>query len=193
MINREMNKEMRSLTAAVFRVTESFSSGEVLKNKIQEKALDIFAKSNPSLDSVMAKDINILKNFLGLARELGLTSSINCEVLIREYDRLLDFINTDLRKSKEIHTDTSSVPIRQNPHESVSNKLASIDLTERQQKIIKLFKNKKELRLKDISVVLSDVTSRTLRNDLRRLVERKLVINQGLGAGSVYKEVAPKI
>lgn len=179
--NRENNEEirnMKALTAAVFRVTENFSGGEILKNKIQEKSLDIFAKSNPSFDSVMVKDINVLKNFLNLARDLKFTKEINCEVLMREYDKVLEFINS------RITTDVDKIRVlpRSYPRES-----ASTNLTERQQKIFHLFKSKKELRLKEISKVFSNVTPRTLRNDLRGLVGHGLVVNQGMGAGSIYK------
>ena len=54
------------------------------------------------------------------------------------------------------------------------------------QKIIALFKDKEKLRMKEISKAFPDITSRTLRNHLRGLIDRGLVYNQGKGAGSVY-------
>lgn len=189
-LNGENNKEIRKLTAAVFRVTENFHSGRILKNKIQEKALDIFAKSNPHFDGSVLEDINLLKNFLNLARDLNLTKDINCEILIAEYERILKYVISilpeHLKSQKSIaknndHKVTREHNVIKNHSEKQSEKLAAS-----YQKIIALFKNKEKLRMKEISKAFSDITSRTLRNHLRGLIDQGLVYNQGKGAGSVY-------
>lgn len=189
-LNGENNREIRKLTAAVFRVTENFHDGHVLKNKIQEKALDIFAKSNPHFDSSVLEDINLLKNFLNLARDLNLTKDINCEILIAEYERVLKYVISvlpeRLKSPKNViknndHKVAREHGIIKNQSEKQSEKLAASC-----QKIIALFKNKEKLRMKEISKALPSVTSRTLRNHLRGLIDQELVYNQGKGAGSVY-------
>lgn len=184
--NRENNREIRKLTAAVFRVTENFRGSSTLKDKIQELALNIFAKSNPHFDSLISEDINVLKNFLNLAKDLNLTKSINCEILIAEYERVLKYVISvlpeKLKLSKNIAKNNKPKTAREfNAIRNQSEKLAASH-----QKIIALFKNKEKLRMKEISKAFPDITSRTLRNYLRGLIDKKLVYNQGKGAGSVY-------
>lgn len=201
MYNEEINnKEIRKLTIAVIRVTESFRGGEVLKKKIQEKALDIFAKSNPHIDAALLKDIKLLKQFINLAKDLQLTKPVNCEVLIREYNKIyelaLDNINVSSPKLKDdsledeivVRKPDAAVHLKIKKERKRKDNHTSIEyLTERQRKILSLFTNKKEFRLKDIGRLLRNVTSRTLRNDLRGLVDTGKLQHNGMGAGSVYK------
>lgn len=193
-MNGENNREIiRKLTAAVFRVTENFRGSHILRDKIQTTALDIFAKSNPHFDGSILEDINLLKNFLNLAKNLNLTKCINCEILIAEYERILKYavsvLPEILKLSKNIVENNKHKIARE--HSRVGN---YSDLADRQseklaashQKIIALFKNKERLRMKEISKAFPDITSRTLRNHLRGLITDGLVYNQGKGAGSVY-------
>ncbi|MEK7627028.1 MAG: hypothetical protein AAB397_00390 [Patescibacteria group bacterium] len=185
-LNRENNKEIRKLTAAVFRVTENFRGSHILKDKIQEKALNIFAKSNPHFDSSVSEDINLLKNFLNLAKDLNLTKGINCEILIAEYERVLKYVVSvlpeQLKSQKNIIKNSENKTAReQNVIKNQNEKLAASH-----QKIIALFKNKEKLRMKEISKAFPDITSRTLRNHLSGLINKGLVYNKGKGAGSVY-------
>jgi hypothetical protein len=197
MYNEEIsNKEIRKLTVAAIRVAESFCGGEILKNKIQEKALDIFSKSNPHIDAALLKDVKLLKQFINLAKDLRLTKPINCEVLIREYNKIYELAidNIDSLKAK---ADSSESEIIVKPITNIVHRKKKVErkrednhtqiyLNERQRKIISLFANKKELRLKDVGKSLRGVTSRTLRNDLRKLVGVGKLKHNGAGAGSIY-------
>ncbi|OWK26950.1 MAG: hypothetical protein US76_01845 [Parcubacteria group bacterium GW2011_GWA2_38_13b] len=184
--NKENNKEIRKLTAAVFRVTENFRGGRIIRDKIQEKALNIFAKSNPHFDNSALKDIGILNNFLNLAKDLNLTKSINCEILIVEYERVLKYIISILpeklgSQKNIVKNNKPKVAYGNNAIKNQNEKLAAS-----RKKIIGLFKNKDKLRMKEISKAFPDITSRTLRNHLRSLIDDGLVYNEGKGAGSVY-------
>ena len=185
-LNRENNREIRKLTAAVFRVTENFSGGHILKDKIQEKALNIFAKSNPHFDGSVLEDINLLKKFLNLAKDLNLTKGINCEILIAEYERILRYVISVLPEQLKSQKNTAKNNEYKTARERNAIKNQNEKLVASHQKIIALFKNKEKLRMKEISKAFPDITSRTLRNHLRGLIERGLVYNKGKGAGSVY-------
>ena len=185
-LNGENNKEIRKLTAAVFRVTEKFCSGRVPRDKIQEKALNIFAKSNPHFDGSVSEDINLLKNFLNLAKDLNLTKSINCEILIAEYERVLKYIISVLPEQLKSRKNTVKNNEYKTAREHGAIKNQNEKMAASHQKIIALFKDKEKLRMKEISKAFPDITSRTLRNHLRGLIDRGLVYNQGKGAGSVY-------
>ena len=197
MHNKEMrNEEIRKLTIAAIRVAEGFRGGEVLRNKIQEKALDIFVKSNPEMGATLLKDIKLLKQFINLARDLRLTKPINCEVLIREYNKVYELIldNVDFmsvggdNSSNEIISVAPKKVIRKKRiNDKRKDDKVEFSLTERQRKILGLFRNKNELRLKDIGKSFLNVTLRTLRNDLRKLVGSGKLKHGGAGAGSVYK------
>ena len=63
-------------------------------------------------------------------------------------------------------------------------------LTEREKKIYQFFSKRKEdkIRLKEIAQVFPDLTDRTVRNDLRALCIKKLVVrSDGHGQASFYK------
>ncbi|MBI5913319.1 DeoR family transcriptional regulator [Candidatus Azambacteria bacterium] len=65
-------------------------------------------------------------------------------------------------------------------------------LTERQKKIFQFFSKRKgeKIRLKEIAQVFPDLTDRTVRNDLRDLCTKKLIVrSDGHGQASFYKLV----
>lgn len=191
---------IKVLTAAVFRVTGAFNHSEILRNKIQEKALDIFSQCNPHFNEAIIKDINILKNFLRLARDLELTKKINCEALIREYDKLISnfFVQggsavggkfSNDKKNQNFQIFNSQNANRGRGGETMGdppNRRVSVDLTGRQEQILNLFRSKNELRLREISKNFPNITSRTIRNDLNALIINGRLRRDGMGSGSVY-------
>jgi ATP-dependent DNA helicase RecG len=63
------------------------------------------------------------------------------------------------------------------------------DLNERQQQILNLLREKKQLRAGDVAVQLGGgVTDRTVRNDLQLLVDRGWLVRRGRGRSTSYVE-----
>lgn len=139
-ITKELHRRIFELTLALYRVTDFFPQGEVLRKNLREKANEIFGGVteygySPDFEreatSIIAK-IHTIKGYLGLARSLRFVKPINITVLEREYDFLADFFNRELdvvkkateNKQEEIITPTQttnneSQPVRESEKEEL--------------------------------------------------------------------------
>lgn len=158
----ENSQRAFELAAAVYRLAKLCPEGEVLIIKIKEKALDILADFiRKDLEGIIAK-IEVLQGFFKLAQVQHWVNSANFDVLVQAYD--------EIKKPKK------------------PKKAKSPALTEpRQEQILKFLRTKKEFRLKEIKKKFSQVSDKTLRNDLKALINQKFLQRQGRGAGSIYK------
>lgn len=94
----------------------------------------------------------------------------------------------DTENVKETQAALDAIVPQKQQERKVNNSGGAI--TERQKKIFQFFSKRKgeKVRLKEIAQVFPDLTDRTVRNDLRELCIKKLVVrSDGHGQASFYK------
>jgi len=97
----ELQRKIFDLTLALYRVTDFFPKGEVLRKSLREKANEIFSRvteytygdlnSNGAV-AILGR-IEAIKGYLEIARSLKLVRPINIAVLEREYQFFADFFD----------------------------------------------------------------------------------------------------
>ena len=193
-----MDKEyFFNLINAVYEVTELFPKEEPLRFEIRKRSLKVFAdlmisSPNPGIKKIedlallMIKDIEIIEEFLNLAESQEMADSRNFLVLEREYGKIKDYLEEKLENSnsKEI--------LKKNPEEPLENNFfdgngKNHSLTSRQQKIVRILKDKKTAQPGDILNSFDEVTKRTLRRDLGRLSDMGIIKRVGKSNKIFYK------
>lgn len=108
-ISKELHRKVFELTLALYRVSDFFPQGEVLRKQTREKANEIFGGISeygfsPDYEQesigIIAK-IQSLRGYLEIARSLRFVKSINLTVLQREYDNLESFFENELKSAKD--------------------------------------------------------------------------------------------
>lgn len=99
----ELQRKIFDLTLALYRVTDFFPKGEILRKSLREKANEIFSRvteytygygvSNEVEAVAIFGRIESIKGYLEIARSLKLVRPINITVLEREYQFLADFFD----------------------------------------------------------------------------------------------------
>lgn len=172
------------LAAAVYRVAKLLPEGEVLVIKIKELALDILADFIKNDCGNTKNKIKVLENFFKLARLQGWVSSTNFDILEKKYQEhseVLDRPKFSPAKTRKVADSILTTPTIK---EAPERKRAI--LTQRQEQILRFLATQKEFRLKEIRKSFSKISDKTLRNDLKALVNLKYLRREGQGAGSVY-------
>lgn len=100
-LSKDLEKRLFDLTLALYRVTDFFPPGEVLRKHLREKANEIFSQvleynyvEDPknTILKILGK-IQSIKGYLGIAKSLSLVRPINLIILEREYIFLADFFD----------------------------------------------------------------------------------------------------
>jgi len=193
-----MDKEyFFNLINAVYEVTELFPKEEPLRFEIRKRSLKVFAdlmisSPNPGIKKIedlallMIKDIEIIEEFLNLAESQEMADSRNFLVLEREYGKIKDYLEEKLENpdSKEILKKSPKEPLENNFFDGNGK---NHSLTSRQQKIVRILKDKKTAQPGDILNSFDEVTKRTLRRDLGRLSEMGIIERVGKSNKIFYK------
>lgn len=201
----ESCQRLLELTQATWRVADLAIENEMLKNKVKQIAMDILAQYPNFLDDVAASDfyrnINSQIALLSLAQRLSNSQGINFLVLKSEYKKInrnlpaitskpVNTIKEEVKTEREV---PSTPPVKVNLSVVKNNTVQTTtpqDLNIRQAKIIQIFKKQKtdKIQLKDVIRFFPDLTDRTIRNDLKSLCDKKIVLRIGnYGPSSFYK------
>lgn len=180
---------------AVYRLTNLFPRGEVLTNQIRELANEIAAEvlshkprfEMRTLERVNDKISKIIVYF-EIAKAQNWLKPINFEVLIREYQGLKE----EIEKERTLRLQPSTAAPAQgiNATEGLfserserskqSRRAKKQKITERQKKILTYLQEKNSAKMKDFLEIFKDeVTERTLRSDLKFLINQGLIKKQG--------------
>ncbi len=108
-ISKELHRRIFELTLALYRVTDFFPQGEVLRKQLREKANEIFGgvteygySPNTEQDAIaLIARIQAMKGYLGIARSMRFVRPINLSILEREYNFLADFFVKELAEKEE--------------------------------------------------------------------------------------------
>lgn len=210
-------QRLLELTYAAWRVADLTVDNEILKNRIKQIALDILTQysnilgGNEAVD--FGKNINSQIALLSVAQKLSSSQGINFLVLKSEYKKFsssninhesINVESKDVSQAGNTQQESENaaafndgngkknhviVSHNKNQNDSTNgNNLA--DLNIRQTKILQIFRKHKsdKIQLKDIIRFFPGSTDRTIRNDLRGLCGKKIILRLGKhGPASFYK------
>jgi DeoR-like protein with HTH domain len=195
-----MNKDyFIKLTSSVYSLTLFFPKKEPLRLLVRESANEIMTdilivlqrdimKSRETIEGLGAR-IDVMVGYLQVAKDQDWVSPFEIIQVEEEYKKIREeiediakvFDNSDIMQrgvanNEQIINEGASIP-----------EMARAHLTERQEVIIGLLKEHEDLQIKEVQKVLSNVTKRTLRRDLKDLVEKGEVERLGQGNETVYR------
>ena len=132
---KEVHGKVFEITLALYRVTDFFPQGEVLRKNIREKANEIFGGiteydhsfvSAEEAASIIAK-IGSMKGFLAIARSMRFVNSLNIAVLEREYGNLSDFFIGELEEERGQEIKPIVEPVQISPSHNGPQILGPVD------------------------------------------------------------------
>ncbi|MBI3684884.1 DeoR family transcriptional regulator [Candidatus Azambacteria bacterium] len=194
-------RTLLNLTYAVWRVIDATVENEFLKNRIKQSAADILAEYPNALQdnekrSDLLERVRSISALLSLAQKVSNSREVNFLVLKNEYRKASAFLSQKVAADKPVvikKQESTSVPFETQKKEE-NQVRAAFDaagaLSDRQKKILQFFNTRKDdtIKLKDVMQFFPDFTDRTIRNDLRELCMKKMVVrSDGHGQASFYK------
>jgi predicted HTH transcriptional regulator len=97
-------------------------------------------------------------------------NQLNFVILIREYYKLLGEIQQNKTKVSQ---------------KNISSSIKK--LSQRQKIVLRHIKEAGPVRMRDLIILFPKLTSRTIRNDLNKLIDKEFLLHQGRGRSSFYK------
>ena len=185
----EIVAKSRKLASAVYLITGFFGDQEPMKWKLRALAVDLVSESTKDKNST-AREILAL---FGMAKNIGLVSDSNYEILSREFSKLIEWFENPLKSmfigEPSIPKETLPEPVRP---ESIKDKYlehsarhnetdsqtrpfkdygrVSVKKNSRQSIIITILKRKKEIMIKDVSPLIEGVSEKTIQRELLAMV-----------------------
>lgn len=212
MNNQELPRRALDLSLAIYRVTGRFPAGEVLVGQMRElgnKVAAALSAANVELSATgeterIKKYISRLRAYFQIAKAQNWVRPVNWSILDFEYYKLQQEVflgsggrgltrkgdNTDLR-GKEQDVGIMSHNIRE-PEKKPKRpaRQASDNLPLRQDRILKVVQNKGLVKMSDlVPLFKNDVSERTLRNELKDMVESGLIKKRGANKSTEYSKV----
>ena len=183
-----MEDKFIQLTGAVYKLLDFFPEGEPLKNRAKEKALSIMDNRNNASGQFL-EDIEVLLNYLKLAKSFGWIDSINFLIISKEYEKIRGQVSQPTKKAEntKIVAQTQKVTFQKTienqasfTEEKISQlEVAEFSISDRQKKILQILSEKGHAQVSDFKTVLNDVTKRTIRRDLDELLKNGEIIRAG--------------
>lgn len=165
----DLKRRAFDLCLAIYRVTNLLPKAEVLTNQLKEITNEITAEVLTS-EKINGK-IEKLIVYLQIAKAQNWLKPVNFEVLIKEYQKL----KADLKEKPK----TNPPAGRQKP-KMTSGRGGKQEISKRQEKILAYLQDKKEAKMKDfLDIFEGEITDRTLRSDLKFLLNQGLIKKQG--------------
>ena len=103
---QKISLKTERLTSALYLVTDLLDYDEPLKNKLRSSAVEVMSAISMSNSSgqflddrslaIIKKNISIVISCLEVSFNAGVCSSMNCEILKREYEALRELLGSDL-------------------------------------------------------------------------------------------------
>jgi hypothetical protein len=214
---RAMTEEnIIKLTNALYKVTGLFPKEEPLKFAIRKEGLDVLFFSNivkgksvsasakergEHLDKVLAK-VELIKTYLGIAKEQEWVSERNFVILEREYDSLKDSLSLEVLRVKEVKRqavmDIKPIPVsagirqeakeekKAEPEKKEIKHIKYEELSSVQLKVLEILQSKGSLKANQISEFFPEMNPRTIRRELKGLKDSKIITSNGGGKMTVY-------
>lgn len=192
-ISKELHRRVFELTLAIYRVTDFFPPGEVLRRNLREKANEIFGNVSEygysenmeqAANTILAK-VEAIKGYLEIARSMRFVRPINITILEREYDRLCEFFAKEPTASDIKTSEPQAAPSKEEL--PTWNEFSKVNgTTERQKAILEHVKQAKQAKISDFYSSFNGVSSKTIQRDLQDLVAKSILKKEGTKRWTVY-------
>ena len=198
--SQELHRKTFELTLALYRVTDFFPQGEILKRQLRERANEVFggvteygyADSREQGILALLAHVETIKGYLHIARSMRFVRPINLTILEREYEFLENLLKGELQCTKrDSRADQDKEEFgsseddlsrdRDRIDERSHNKHARADahMTDRQKKILVYVKKAPRAKISDFYTLLTGVSAKTIQRDLRDLVQKDILRKNG--------------
>jgi hypothetical protein len=203
-------KKTEKLASAVYMVTNLFSDNEPMKWSLRKKVSellsyiitykDIRQSDTPNFNNNTKTRVSEVVSFLEVAMLSGLVSQMNFSILKQEFYNLIEQFNNNNLKTESTNGAIPKSFFSMNQPLSFSTRISDNSIkdtislkdnvgfksTNRQNIILGLLKKKKELTIKDIAVIIKDVSEKTIQRELISLIEAGVLRKTGERRWSKY-------
>lgn len=203
-------KKTEKLASATYMVTNLFSDNEPMKWTLRKKVSellslmitfkDIRQPDFASFNQATKLKVSEIVSLYEVSTVGGLVSQMNFSILKQEFFNLTELLNVSNHKyeiskplfPKSFFTQTQSFNgVARQTENVVKDNLSLKDTldfksTNRQNIILGLLKKKKELTIKDIAVIIKDVSEKTIQRELISLIEAGVLQKKGERRWSKY-------
>ena len=177
MLRTEDLKMVERVSTAIYFLTSFFDDNEPLKWKLRTLAINFVSYDIKDKSGIFRETLSIFS----IAKNAGLMSDTNYEILASELSRLE---NND-KKSLDMALPSAPQPPYSHK-ESIKDKPVSIKKNGRQETILAIIKRKKEVMIKDISLLISGYSEKTIQRELLSMVRDGILKKSGEKRWSKY-------
>lgn len=197
MKSQEFSRRALNLSLAVYRVTASFPVGEVLSYQLRLLANQIVGDIMVNDLAKIEKRINRLLVYFKIASQQNWVRAVNWTVLNFEYIKLkqeIDLLSRIGREEEVIAKEEKEVKNISLMSHNIKKEVKTIkepapkiaDLSERQNAILIEINKRKLIKSAELIPLFKNSSERTLRNDLKLLLEKKLIRKEGFNKTAAY-------
>lgn len=172
------------MTLAIYRLTRLLPPEEPIGWQIRKLANEIIGDLALENFKIAQKRIGLIRLFFETAKTQDWVKSLNWEMLEKEYqDLLTETVFLELKGEGEEKKEKN--PIRPEKRRKKSKSFDEFEL--RKKNILEEFKKKKKLKISEIkSLFPGKISERTLRNDLQKLIDKKIISKEGSTHSAIY-------
>lgn len=195
-----MQDNFIQITSTVYKLLDFFPEGEPLKNRAKDKVLAItenlvlfFGTNNcdkGKIQEQLLEDIDVLLSFLKLAKSFGWIDNMNYLIIDKEYEKIVSQIKCAwLSQAQEKVVFEKTIEKNQVSFTKETTRAVSFHVSDRQEKILEVIREKGKAQVSDFKAVLIDITKRTIRRDLDELLKNGKIVRVGEWNQVVYQIV----
>ena len=190
----DMTNKSQKLASAIYLITSFFADQEPLKWKLRSLSADLVSDNIKDKSQVVKEAIALFS----LAKNAGLVSEANHDILTREFSKIEDELKKPLELSfpveRIVDEKVLSLPQKLEPiKDKIEEKLVlkefgavSVKKNSRQSIIIALLKRKKEIMIKDVTPLIGGCSEKTIQRELSAMVQSGVLKKAGEKRWSRY-------
>lgn len=177
---------------AIYRVTKLFPEGEVLSGQLRETSSNIAVLlATKQISDTILLNIETVKIYLEIGKHQGWLNPLNFDLLIRAYCELTKAVEkTELAgesgKKKIIGTPPPLKTLIKPKFKDGWSNDEKASVQKRHELIVDYLKTNSPAKTADIVRFLGNVVDRTVRMDLKILINKKIVKKSGMNKTAMY-------
>lgn len=193
------DKKLERLASALYLITSFFNDQEPLKWKLRTLASEFISLTvslkERQITTLGTKNIVLeIMEFLSVARNVGLVSTENHDLVREELVKYTDNLDypvniSDFLKINPPEPKTEKILLKDKSIDKGHLKefgVVSMKKNSRQSSIIAVLKRKKEIMIKDISLLISGCSEKTIQRELSAMIQAGVLRKVGEKRWSRY-------
>ena len=179
-------QELIELTNKLYKLTLLFPKKEPIRYRMREIANRVLESFISKDDSLIKINLEIIDSYFEIVKWQNWVSYFDVLSIKDQYDKMKDGLIIE----KPINLGRATSPQKKEIG-SLSRQMADsrqgADLNKRQETILEILKEKKNVQVWEVNKILVDVSKRTLRRDFEYLLEKGFVVRMGEKNETFYK------